>query len=415
MSSRKRVEDALNHKATGLAVDFGATAVTGVHVTLVEQLRRHFGLADRPVKVVEPYQMLGEIDDELAAALQVDVTGVWPQKTLFGFENRGWKEWRAPWGQVVLMPADFQTRVESDGSVVVFPEGDTSAPPSGRLPTGGFFFDTIIRQAEIDDDELSPDDNLEEFAPMTDADIDYFKAAAAAVRDDPRARVFNFGGTGLGDIALVPAPFMRHPKGIRDVEEWYVSLVTRRDYVERIFDVQSNTAVENLSRVKDVVGDIADVVFICGTDFGTQTSSFCSVDTFNELWAPYYRRINDWVHANTSWKTFKHSCGAVEPFIESFIDCGFDILNPVQITARGMDPERLVDKYGDRIVFWGGGVDTQRTLPFGTPGEVKTEVRRTVESLLAKGGYVFNTIHNAQAKTPLENFLAMIEAAWEYR
>ena len=107
--------------------------------------------------------------------------------------------------------------------------------------------------------------------------------------------------------------------------------------------------------------------FVCGTDFGTQTSAFCSVATFRELWFPYYKRVNDWVHANTTWKCFKHSCGSVERFFESFIEAGFDIINPVQCSAAGMDPAELKRKYGSRLVFWGGGVDTQKTLPFGTP------------------------------------------------
>ena len=119
--------------------------------------------------------------------------------------------------------------------------------------------------------------------------------------------------------------------------------------------------------------------FVCGTDFGTQTSAFCSVATFRELWFPYYKRVNDWVHANTAWKCFKHSCGSVERFFESFIEAGFDIINPVQCSAAGMDPAELKRKYGSRLVFWGGGVDTQKTLPFGTPQEVREEVLRRCE------------------------------------
>lgn len=415
MDGRERIQQALYHASDSVPIDFGSTSVTGIHVSIVAELRRHFGLEERPVKVVEPYQMLGEVDGELAEILSVDVVGVPPRGTLFGFENRGWREWRTPWDQVVLVPEGFRTTTEADGAVLIYPKGDTTAPPSGKLPAGGFFFDSIIRQEPIDEDALAVEDNLEEFTPVGEDDLSYFKAAAESLTGDPRARVFNFGGTGLGDIALVPAPFLPHPKGIRDVEEWYVSLASRRDFVEEVFDRQSSLAVENLTRLYEVVGETPDIVFVCGTDFGTQSSSFCSVDTFNELWAPYYRKINDWVHANTGWKTFKHSCGAVEPFIPSFVECGFDILNPVQITARGMDPGHLAREYGEHIVFWGGGVDTQHTLPFGTPEEVRGQVRATVEMLSAKGGYVFNTIHNTQAKTPIDNFVAMLETVQELR
>ena len=157
-----------------------------------------------------------------------------------------------------------------------------------------------------------------------------------------------------------------------------------------------------------------DVVNVCGTDFGTQTSSFCSVRTFNELWAPYYGRVNDWIHKHTSWKTFKHSCGAVEKFIPAFLACGFDILNPVQCSAAGMDPETLKQKYGQQIVFWGGGVDTQKVLPFGTPAEVREQVLRRCEIFAPGGGYVFNAIHNVQARTPVENIVAMVDAVREF-
>ncbi len=143
---------------------------------------------------------------------------------------------------------------------------------------------------------------------------------------------------------------------------------------------------------------------------GTQTGSFCSVDTFNEIWAPHYSKINDWVHAHTTWKTFKHSCGSVERFLPGLIECGFDILNPVQCSASDMEPEHLKKEFGDDLVFWGGGVDTQQTLPFGTPDEVSDEVLQRCEVFAEGGGFVFNSIHNVQALTPVDNVVAMIDA-----
>jgi uroporphyrinogen-III decarboxylase len=138
------------------------------------------------------------------------------------------------------------------------------------------------------------------------------------------------------------------------------------------------------------------------------------VDTFNELYKPYYKKINDWIHAHTGWKTFKHCCGAMETMMEGFIESGFDIINPVQWTAEGMEPRKLKEKYGGRIVFWGGGVDTQKTLPFGTPEEVREEVLRSCEVFAPDGGFVFNTIHNIQAGTPVQNVVAMVDAIREF-
>ncbi len=413
--SRETILRALSHEPGAIPVDFSSTPVTGIHASIVRDLRRHYGLEDSPVKVWEPYQMLGEVDDELSGVLGIDTIGVPPRKTIFGFPLESWKEWRTPWGQEVLVPGGFEVDRSANGSTVIYPEGERTARPSGELPDGGFFFDTIVRQEPIDDDTLSVDDNLQEFKPISDDDLAYFGDAAKRAARSDRARVFNFGGTALGDIALVPAPFEPNPRGIRDIEEWYVSTVARREFVREIFARQTEIAIGNLKRLHGVVGEIPDVVFICGTDFGTQTSRFCSTESFDDLWAPYYKRMNDWIHENTSWKTMKHSCGAVEPLIASFIRCGFDVLNPVQTTAAGMEKESLKARYGDRIVFWGGGIDTQHVLPFGSPDDVRDAVRRNIDVLGDGGGYVFNTIHNVQAKTPIENIVAMIETTHEYR
>jgi hypothetical protein len=172
--------------------------------------------------------------------------------------------------------------------------------------------------------------------------------------------------------------------------------------------------VENLARVHRTIGDAVDAVFLCGTDFGTQTSAFCSVPTFRDLWLPYYKRICDWIHAHTTWKCFKHSCGSVRRFYDSFIEAGFEIINPVQCSAAGMDPQPLKQDFGDRLVFWGGGVDTQKTLPFGTPDQVREQVLRRCEIFAPGGGFVFNSIHNVQAGTPVANLVAMFDAVREF-
>jgi len=194
-----------------------------------------------------------------------------------------------------------------------------------------------------------------------------------------------------------------------------MSSLIRPDYMKEIFERQTDIAVDNLKKLYQVVGEDIDVVYLCGNDFGTQQSTFCDLGTFRELYVPYYRKMNDWIHGHTGWKTFKHSCGAVEPLIEGFIEAGFDILNPVQVSASGMDPKLLKARYGDRIVFWGGGVDTQKVLSFGTPGEVKEQVTRLCEIFSVNGGFVFNTVHNIQANVPIENLAAMFETLTKIR
>jgi hypothetical protein len=416
MNSRERVLAALNHtQPERVPIDFGGTAVTGMHVTCVAALRDYYGLEKRPIRVHEPYQMLGWIDGDLKRAMGIDVEGVLPYDTLFGYVNRNWRPWKLEDRLEVLVPEDFRTTLDENGDTLIYPGGDTTVPPSGRMPKGGYFFDTIIRQEPLDEDHLNPEDNLEEFRPVSGECLAHWRTAAQEAAGTGRAVIANFGGTSFGDIALVPGPFLKHPKGIRDVAEWYMSTRARRDYVHRVFSRQCEIGLANLERISPVVGDAVDVVMVCGTDFGTQTSAFCSEATFRELYMPYYKQVNGWIHKNTPWKTFKHSCGAVERFMPAFIESGFDVINPVQCSAARMEPERLKAKYGDKLVFWGGGVDTQKTLPFGTPAQVREEVLRRCEVFSRNGGFVFNAVHNVQARTPVPNIVAMIDAVREFR
>ena len=415
MNSKTRVKDALTHRQPDrVPMDFGGTAVTGMHVTCVEALREHYKLEKRRVKVCEPYQMLGLIEEDLADVIGIDTAAVSPRDNMFGFRNDDWKEWRLHNGLEVLVPGNFNTTVDEAGNTYIYPEGDLDAPPSGRMPKGGYYFDSIIRQGDIDENNLDPEDNLEEFKPISDENLAWFKLEAEKAATMGKGVVANFGGTAIGDIALVPAPFLKYPRGIRDIEEWYVSTVARRDYLEAVFEKQTEIALKNLKKLNAAMGELIDVVFICGTDFGTQIGTFCSADTYMKVYMPYYKRMNDWIHANTGWKTFKHSCGAVESFISLFIESGFDILNPVQCSAAGMEPEKLKEKYGADIVFWGGGVDTQRVLPFGKPEEVREQVLKRCEIFAKDGGFVFNAIHNVQANTPVENIAAMLDAVSEF-
>ena len=163
------------------------------------------------------------------------------------------------------------------------------------------------------------------------------------------------------------------------------------------------------------MGDRVSAVFITGTDFGTQNGPFISPDAYRKLYQPFHRRVNDWVHAHTPWKTFIHTCGSVIALLPDIVDAGFDILNPVQCSAAGMDPQTLKEKFGDRLTFWGGGVDTQKTLPFGTPDEIRRQVHERIEIFGRGGGFVFNTVHNVQAGTPAENLVALYEAVRETR
>jgi len=418
MTSRERIRSALNHTiADRVPLDLGGGPTSGMAVSSVHKLKVALGLCgpEDPVKVSEPFQMLGEIDEPLGEALGVDVVCLGGRTNFMGFANEGWKPWRLFDGTPVLVPEKFNTDPEPNGDIVQYPEGDRHLPPCARMPEGGFYFDAIVRQRPIVENELKVEDNLEEFAVLGDQDLEHFRSEAARLRETTDCAVMLIGvGTAFGDIAHVPAPGLREPKGIRDVEEWYVSLVLRRELVREIFTRQAEIALGNLELLWSVVGQRADIIYMSGTDFGTQTTQFLSVDDYLDLFQPFQRKLNDWVHQHTTWKTFQHSCGAIEPLIPHFIDAGFDILNPVQTSAAGMDPRLLKDTYGERIVLWGGGVDTQKTLPFGTADEVRREVRERLEIFTPGGGFVFNTVHNVQAGVPVANMLAVYETVREF-
>lgn len=417
MTSRERVNLALQHReADRVPLDLGGSAVTGMQVDTVYQLRQalHLDEPGTPVKVIEPYQMLGEIEPDLMNALGIDVIGLGVPATLFGFRNEGWKPWTTFEGTPVLVPEGFNIEPDENGDILMYPEGDRSAPPSGRMPKGGFYFDAIVRQPAIDDDNLNVEDNLEEFTPISETDLEYLRAEAERLYSGTdKAILASFGGTAFGDIALVPAMWLKHPRGIRDIEEWYVSTKIRRDYVYRVFERQCAIGIGNLSRIHEVVGECVAAAFVTGTDFGMQNGPFISPASYRDLYKPFHRQVNDWIHKHTTWKSFIHSCGSVRALIPDFLDAGFDILNPVQCSAAGMAPAELKREFGERVTFWGGGIDTQRTLPFGSPDEVRAEVSQRLRTFGAGGGFVFNTTHNVQARVPIENVLAMYQTVRE--
>jgi hypothetical protein len=387
--------------------------VTGIHVSVVDKLRRAvLGDDGWRVKVIEPYQMLGEVDDALRGPLGVDVIGVLGRKSLLGTDEAAWKPFTLFDGTEVQVPHNFNAMVEDGtGDLLMYPEGDASAAPSARMPKGGYFFDSIVRQQPFDENRLDPADNCEEFGLFDEQDLAFYRQRRQWF-DERReyGALLVMPGAGFGDIAMVPAPFLKHPKGIRDIEEWYVSTAIRRDFVYEVFERQCEIALQNIDTLIDLFGDLVQVALISGTDFGTQRGLFVSVDAYRDLFKPFHQRVNQRIHQRTNWKTFIHSCGGVWDLIGDFIDAGFDILNPVQCSAAKMEPRALKKEFGPHITFWGGGVDTQKTLPFGTPDEVYGEVRERIEIFNEGGGFVFNTIHNIQGNTPLANVQAMLRA-----
>jgi hypothetical protein len=381
----------------------------------VHRLRqRVLGESQPRVKVIEPYQMLGEIDDDLRAALGIDVLGVLPRKSMFATEQKDWKPFTLFDGTPCLLPGSLNLTPAEDGGWLAYPEGDTTVPPSAHMPQGGYFFDALVRQPPIDEAKLNPDDNTEEFGLLSAEDLAYYETRKRWLQDRPQSgALLVIPGAAFGDIALVPATFMKHPRGIRDVAEWYVSTKTRRDYVYAVFEKQCAIALKNIETLIGIFGDAVQAALITGTDFGTQRGPFISEAAYRDLFLPFHKQVNELIHRRTQWKTFIHSCGSVYRLVPHFIEAGFDILNPVQCSAADMEAPRLKREFGARLTFWGGGVDTQKTLPFGTPEQVYRETRERIEVFNRGGGFVFNSIHNIQGNTPPENVQALFRALSE--
>ncbi len=412
MTSRERVRAALQHRQPDrVPLDLDATPVTGIHVSTYTRLRAALGLPPARAHVGEPFQMLADVEPDVAARLEVDTVSLRLPSTMFGFSNTNWKPFTLFDGTEALVSEFFNVTTDANGDLLLHPHGDRNLPPCARMPKDGNFFDAIIRQEPGAEDHLDPREfAAQQISRYTDEDLSFLqKQSEYLYRHTDRSLVGCWFQGGLGDIAWVPGMNVAHPKGIRDPQRWYELLIEKPDYAREIFEIQAGVALENLKLYRQAVGDRIDVIVISATDFGSQRGPFLSPAMYRDLWKPHHKKLNDWVHANTPWKTFFHTCGSIVAFLDDFIDAGVDIINPVQCSAAGMEAQGLKARYGQKLVFWGGGVDTQKTLPFGTAQQVRDEVAERIRVFNPGGGFVFNTIHNIQAGTPTENLLAMFE------
>ncbi|MBA7576210.1 hypothetical protein ES708_18049 [subsurface metagenome] len=198
------------------------------------------------------------------------------------------------------------------------------------------------------------------------------------------------------------------------LDEWLCMLITEKDTAHEMMSRYVDAVIKRIHLYHQAVGDYCFAWGVASDDSGTQKNGIMSTDLYREMIKPHYRRLCDYVHTHTNWKTFLHSCGSVYQYIPEWIDAGIDILNPVQISAANMEPERLMREFGGKIVFWGGGCDTQKVLPLSTPEEVREHVKRNIEVFKSgTGGYVFTQVHNIQQDVPVENVEAMYRAVYD--
>ncbi len=324
-----------------------------------------------------------------------------------GMSVKEWKPfrfWWTPEWATTEVPSTFEPEPEPDGSLRVTDALEHGSRSVYRMPSQGWYFDSV--QPTTMSDEIDLED-VEAYKArqrrVTDEELDFVRQKSEMLYRETHKAL----------VCQVPGPNLGQPDSFT-FADWMIVLATEKSYVKDLFNVMVEVSLENLRAFRDALGDRIEVAMVSGMDYGTQRGPLFSPEMFQKLFVPGWRRVNDWIHENTNWKTFFHSCGSVHDFIEHFIDMGVDILNPVQTSAAQMEPVRLQQEFGGRIVFWGGGVDTQQTLPFGTPDEVRQQVRERIATFGPGGGFVFNPVHNIQARVPTENMVAMFEAAQDH-
>jgi len=299
------------------------------------------------------------------------------------------------------VPGQFQVVEDEKGDYLLHEEGDVNQPVSARMPKDGYYFDMPAMIDFHTDFQPPPLDEIRKENPLTTPELEFLQEKAERLRKhtDKALLLGCWGKIGL--------------KGVGSIPDFLCLLATDQAYVRDLHAIRTETAIANLEKLKTYLGDTIDIIGIDGCDYGGQRCELFSPDWFETLFAPYYKEQHDWVHSNTGWKTWKHTCGSVAKILPMLVDSGLDIINPVQCSAGGMDPKWLKDTFGARITFWGGSVDTQKTLPFGTPEDVVDEVTERIRIFAPGGGYVFNPVHNIQHGTPPENQVAAFETVVE--
>lgn len=383
-TSYERVRAALEHREPDrVPFDLGGSVLTGMNKVAYRNLREYLGLPEVEIRTYDPIQQLAWIDQDVLDLLRVDVRPVDPGPPR-----------QAPLATGVVNEGDYYAFTDEWGI-------------TWKMPVeGGFYFD--MRGHPLAGQQLSVAD-VERFPWPDPLDAGRFadlkERADRFVNVEKKAYILGRNAAGILEIAL----------WMRGFEDFYCDLHLAPALAEAILEKVTEIKLRYWERALEVVGENVMIVSEAD-DIATQRSLLISPEMYERFVAPRHQRLFDHIkkRARARVYIFYHSCGAVREMIPQLIREGVEILNPVQVSAGGMDTRELKREFGSEITFWGGGVDTQRVLPFGTPEEVKTEVRRRIEDLAPGGGFVFNTVHNVQGDVPARNYMAMWEALMEY-
>ncbi len=399
MTSRERVRKTITHQEPDrVPIDLGGSQVTGIHVDEYCQLAKHYGLDILPPRVYDPWQMLAIPDMTMLKRLSSDIMVIENYIQPFGFRSDNWKLWDTYQGNSVLMPGDFNPIKDEQGYLHI--QSGTGKNIAQMAP-GGLYFD-IEAPTEMTGDWnfMDPDEWKASIPLYTDEELRIMESKAKALYE---LTDFSLCGTflkgGLGTNAI----FAGHT-----VCDWYCILSAEPEYAGEILHATAERAIENSQLYLQALGQYIDIILLSGTDYGSQKAEIFNPDIFKELHKPNYKLITEYIHENFDVKIAMHSCGSIYNIIPHIIDAGIDILNPVHVNTANMNPQRLKDEFGSKIVFWGGGVDTQTVLPYGSPDEVTEQVKERINIFAPGGGFIFTPVHNLQFGVPSENVDAMI-------
>ncbi|HQY91935.1 cobalamin-dependent protein [Caldilinea sp.] len=381
MNSRQRVKMALNHQEPDrIPFDLGGTVLTSIHVHAYRNLRRYLGLPDKEVEVMDVFQQIAVIDDDMRQKLGCDGRNVAPRSS-----------------------ATFKIVVDED-SMPGYRFFQDEWGISWRMPKdGGFYYDMFqhpfANSASIDDIKHFPWPD-----PVDPARFTTLKESARHVAEDLGEAVI-LGGLSAGFVELAA--------WTRGFARFYPDLVTNLEWMTYLMDTIIDLKLAYWEVALPLVGDYADVVQEAD-DLAGQFGLLISPETYRKVIKPRHKKIMDFIKARTDAKIFFHSCGAIREIIPDMIEIGIDIINPVQVSAVGMESSALKRDFGKEMTFWGGLVDTQGVFTTGTTDEVREEVRRRIDDFGAGGGFIAATVHNIQANVPPENIMALWETLQEY-
>jgi uroporphyrinogen decarboxylase len=399
MNHRQRVLAALRHQEPDrLPVDFGGTVDSTISAFSYQALRRALDLAPTLTRVQDIYQYTAVVEDDVRRALGVDTAPVLDQPA-------EWRPGSLPDGTPARFPARFQPETRPDGTQVVTDEAGTVLL---KMPAGGHYFDPL--HAPLADAESVAEidrclDWIETYDRPAHLDLAYedLAATAQALRQNSDYLLVGFFGGHIFQAA----------QSLRGWELFLVDLLRNQTFAQALLDRLAEANVRRFARYAETVGRYVDVIHF-EDDLGMQDRPLLRPALYRKMVKPYHARLFSFARAHCEALLLFHSDGAVAPLIPDFIEMGIDALNPVQVSAAGMDPLTLKREFGRDLAFWGAACDSQETLPFGTPGQVADEVKRRIDQLAPGGGYVLAPIHNVQAGVPVENVVSMFRAAQEH-